>query len=230
MKEVEEETIPNPKEHLNEIVSQGIKWEIFEAETATKLYEEIGNHKDGLIKNNLEDLFAFLQNALLSQTILAVNKIFEQPGRYVVRSIPSALKLLQNNSAKLNIEHREQLEQKLASWGVEANLKIKSDQEITNIVVEQIGKMLLEKDANSALKRLKTLRDKRIAHPEHIDETKLPQVYWREIDDSLKLAKEVIGIIGNNYLNVHYELDGEYVLSYDASLIANALSSLLNKT
>lgn len=230
MTEVEPEITLNAKKKLNEIISQGVKWEIFEAEGAIKLYEEIGKHKNDLSENNFDNLFGFLQNALLAQTILAVNKIYERPGRFPSRSIPAALKLLQNHSTKLNIEYREQLEQKLALWGVKADLKTKSDQEVTSIVVEQIEKMLSAEDIDSALKRLKTLRDKRIAHSESIDETELPQVLWKEIEKLLEVAKKVVGIIGNNYLNVLYELDGEYELSSDASRLGCALSRLLKKT
>lgn len=218
------------KEELNEIISQGVKWEIFAAEGAIKLYEEIGKHKDDLNRNGFDNLFVFLQNALLAQTILAVNKIYERPSRLPSRSIPAALNLLQNHSKELHIERREQLEQKLALWKVEEDLKTKSDQEVTSIVVEQIGKILSAEDIDSALKRLKTLRDKRIAHPESIDETELPQVLWGEIEKLLEVAKKVVGIMGSNYLNVDYELDGEYVLSYNAACIARALTRLLKKT
>lgn len=137
---------------------------------------------------------------------------------------------MQNHSTNLKIEHREQLEQKLARWGVEECLKTKSDQEVTEIVVEQIQKRLSVGDTNGALKRLKTLRNKRIAHPESIDETELPQILWKEIEKLLEVAKKVVGIIGNNYCGVCYEWEeGDYILSHEASLIANALSRLLKK-
>lgn len=64
--------------------------------------------------------------------------------------------------------------------------------------------MLLAEDIASALECLRTLRDKRIAHPESIDQTELPQVLWEEIKKLLEVAKKVVGIMGNNYLNVHY--------------------------
>lgn len=231
MKELEVEIASNAKEYLNDIICKGVKWEIFEAEGATKLYEEIGKHQDDLNKNKFDDLFGFLQNALLAQTILAVNKIYERPGKFPSRSIPAALNLLQDHSTSLKIEHREQLEDKLAGWGVEENLKTKSDQEVTKVTVEQIEKILLAENTDNALKDLKTLRNKRIAHPEFIDEKELPHVLWKEIDNLIEVAKKIVGIVGNHYLGVFYESpDGEYELSYNSLRLGDALSGLLKKS
>jgi len=221
-----------PKEHLNEIISQGVKWQIFEAEAAIKLYEEIGNHKNDLDRNRFDNLFGFLQSALLAQIILAVGKIYEHPrrdGKYPPRSIYAALNLLQERSTRLNIEDREQLEQKLISWHIEDELITKSDPEVTNIIVEKINKTLSEENIRSALDGLRELRDKRIAHSEAIDETKLRQILWRDIENLLKVAKEVVGIIGNHYLGVLYEQEGKYELSSDAARISSSLSRLLKK-
>jgi hypothetical protein len=216
-----------PQEELKDIISQGVKGEIFEAEAAIKLYEEIGKRKNDLSKNNFESLFGFLQNALLSQIILAITKIYECPSnRNKLRSIPVALNLLENYSTILKIEHREQLEQKLTLCGIEECLRTKSDQEITEIVVKQIQEMLPPKDKGGGLDRLKKLRDKRIAHSEAIIE--LPEIFWREIEEPLEVAKKVVGIIGNHYLNVLYEIDGKYELSYEPEQIRSALCRLLD--
>lgn len=221
-----------PQEELKDIISQGIKWEIFQAEAANKLYEETGKRKNDLSKNNFESLFGFLQTALLSQIILAITKIYEHErpkSKFKLRSIPVALNLLKNHSTTLKIEDREQLEHKLTLWGVEECLKTKSDQEVTEIVVKQIQERLSAEDIGGALERLKTFRDKRIAHSESIDETDLKQVFWKEIDLLIELAQKVVGLIGNHYLNVLYEIDGEYELSYEAKQIRSALCRLLDK-
>lgn len=49
--------------------------DILDAEEAIKLYEVIGNHKEELIKDNFENLFAVLQFALTKNTIIAISKV-----------------------------------------------------------------------------------------------------------------------------------------------------------
>lgn len=220
-----------PQEELKEIISQGVKWEIFEAEAAIKLYEEIGKHKDDIFKNDFLSLFDFLQNALLSQIILAITKIYEHEhpkSKYKLRSIPVALNLLKNHSTTLKIGHKEQLEQELTIGGVEECLITKSDQEVTEIVVKQIQEMLLAEDIDGALEGLKNLRDKRIAHSEAIEETDLSQVLWKEIDSLIELVHKVVRIIDTHYLQVPNDIYLESELSYEPEKLRSSLCRLLD--
>ncbi|MEH2274433.1 MAG: hypothetical protein V7K40_06385 [Nostoc sp.] len=218
--------VPLPNQ-LEDII-KGVAMDILDAEEAIKLYEVIGNHKDTLIKDNFENLFAVLQVALLKNTILAINKIYETPKKtYPLRSLPAAVKILKDNCNKFKIEQREQLEQKLTNWGLDKKCFISlSDLELTNIVAEALNTKLPSKEE---IKNIKEVRDKQVAHHELIDKEK-SSIMWSHLDDLLARAKKIVGVIGNHYIGSFYEInDGEYVLSYDASITSLSLMRLLKK-
>lgn len=217
------------KDKLKDIVKQGVVIEIFDTEEASKLYEVIGNHKDALIKDNFDNLFGVLQIALIKNTILAINKIYEIPKnkKYPLRSLPSAIKILKDNCNELKIKNREQLEEKLTNWGVDKKCLISlSDSELTNVVAEALSRKLPSEDE---IKNIKNVRDKRVAHHELIDEIEISSIKWPHLDDLLIRAKKIVAIIGNHYLDKLYEINGEYVLSYDASITSRSLVRLLKK-
>jgi hypothetical protein len=200
-----------------------------DAEEAIKLYEVIGNHKDVLIKDNFDNLFGVLQIVLVKNTILAINKIYEIPknNKYPLRSLPAAIKILTDNCNELKIEYREQLEEKLNNWGFDRKCLISlSDSELTNLVAEALSTKLPSEDE---IKDIKNVRDKRVAHHELIDETKISPIMWPRLDDLLARAKKIVGVIGNHYLGEFYEINEEYVLSYNASETSCSLVRLLKK-
>jgi hypothetical protein len=164
----------------------------------------------------------------VKDAILAINKIYESNSRnFELRSLRFALKIMEDNFDKLKIEYREQLEEKLTNWGCDSKCLIAmSDSELTKIVVEELKKILPPKER---LNELKALRDKRIAHHESINETKIPSVLWKQIDDLLEIAKKVVGVIGNHYLGILFEINGEYSLTSDTSKTSLSLLRLLRK-
>ncbi|MBN3960376.1 hypothetical protein [Nostoc sp. NMS8] len=217
-----------PKDKLEDIVKQGVRIDILDAEEAIKLYEIIGNHKDALTKNNFDNLFGVLQSLLVRNTILSINKIYERPNKkYPPRSLPAAIEILKDNCNELKIEYREQLEYKLNNWGFDRKCLLSlSDSELTNIVAEALSRKLPSKDE---IKNIRDVRDKRVAHHESIDETKIESIMWRHLDDLLVRAKKIVGVIGNHYLGSLYEIDGKYVLSDNASETSRSLMRLLKQ-
>lgn len=217
-----------PKDNLKDIVKQGVIIDILDAEEAIKLYEVIGKHRDALIKDNFDNLFGVLQSVLVKNTILAINKIYEIPKKkYPLRSLPAAIKILKDNYNEWKIEYREQLEEKLTDWGADKKCLISlSDSELTNIVAETLSTKL---PSENEIKDIRDVRDKRVAHHELIDETEILSIMWPHVDDLLALAKEMVGVIGNHYLGELYEINGEYVLSYNASETSRSLVRLLKQ-
>ncbi|MEH2339076.1 AbiU2 domain-containing protein [Nostoc sp.] len=221
--------VPTPKDKLKDIVNQGVKIDIFDAEEAIKLYEVIGNYKEKLVKDNFDNLFGVFQIALIKNTILAINKIYEEPkNKYQLRSLPDAVKILKDNCNDLKIEYREQLEEKLTNWGFDKKCLISlSDSELTNIVAEALSTKLPSQDE---IKDIKDVRDKRVAHHEFIDETKISSIMWPHLEDLLERAKKIVGVIGNHYLGSFYENnDGEYVFSSEVSKTSRSLVRLFQK-
>ncbi|MEH1941790.1 MAG: hypothetical protein V7L01_16445 [Nostoc sp.] len=217
-----------PKDQLKDIVKQGVTIDILDAEEAIKLYQVIGNHKDALIKDNFDSLFGVLQIVLVKNTILAINKVYEIPkNKYPLRSLPAAIKILKSNRNEFKIEYREQLEYQLNNWGFDRKCLISlSDSELTNIVAEALSTKLPSEDE---IKDIRDVRDKRVAHHELIDETKISSIMWPHLDDLLARAKKIVGVISNHYLGELYENNGEYVLSYNASETSRSLVRLLKK-
>lgn len=102
-----------PKEHLQDIVNNGIKIDLLAAETAILLYETIGNYQSELADKNFEHLFGNIQLLLAKDIVLSISKIFDHNDRFNLRSLYAAIKIINNNSHELKIEYRIQLEEKL---------------------------------------------------------------------------------------------------------------------
>jgi hypothetical protein len=79
-------------------LAEAIAGEIFLAQEAYFLSELIGKNADAL---NVEyaNLFGRLQGIFSDWHTLAIAKLFEEPRRYPVRSIPAALKFLERMPA-----------------------------------------------------------------------------------------------------------------------------------
>lgn len=145
-----------------------------------------------------------------------------------MRSLPAAIEILKYNCDQLKIEYREQLEEKLTNWGFDRKCLVSlSDSEFTNFVAEALSTKLPSKDE---IKDIRDVRDKRVAHHEFIDETKISSIMWPHLEDLLARAKKIVGVIGNHYLGSFYEInDGEYVLSSNASTASISLVRLLKQ-
>lgn len=222
-----ENVIYTPKDSLQDIVDSGIKFDLYAAETAMALYKTIGTYKSALAKDNFEHLFGSIQILLAKDIVLSVSKIFEKSHRYNLKSLPAAIKIIQDNHHKLKIEYRVQLEDKLAIWGLERKCLIAmTDSELTTIVAKILSDKMPSKDD---MKAIKDIRDKRLAHNEFIDEAKISVILWQELDNLVKLTKTILGIIGNHYLGSLYEINGEYTLSEDALIESRSLVRLFRQ-
>ena len=218
-----------PKEHLQDIVDNGIKFDLDAAETATLLYETISNYKSELADKDFESLFGYIQLVLAKDTILSINKIFERNPRnkFNLRSLYAAVKIINDNPHELKIENRVQLEEKLAIWGLDRKCLIAmTESELTTIVAKTLNDKMPSEDD---IKEIKNIRDKRLAHNESIDEKKIFVPEWTKLDNLIELAKKILGIIGNHYLGTSYEMNGEYYLSKDAAIPSQSLIKLFKE-
>ncbi|AUB42272.1 hypothetical protein COO91_08389 [Nostoc flagelliforme CCNUN1] len=216
-----------PKEHLQDIVNNGIKFDLLAAETAIVLYETIGNYQSELADKNFEHLFGTIQLLLAKDIVLSISKIFDHNDRFSLRSLYAAIKIINNNSHELKIQYRIQLEEKLGIWGLDRKCLIAmTDSELTTIVAKVLNDKMPFKDD---MKAIKNIRDKRLAHDESIDEAKISVIMWQELDNLVELAKSILGIIGNHYLGSLYEINGEYTLSEDALIESRSLVRLFKQ-
>lgn len=101
-----------------------------------------------------------------------------------------------------------------------------TDSELTTIVAKILNDKMPSKDD---MKAIKSIRDKRLAHDESIDESKISVIMWQELDNLVELAKSILGIIGNHYLGSLYEINGKYTLSEDALIESRSLVRLFRQ-
>ncbi|WP_193200384.1 hypothetical protein [Nostoc sp. MG11] len=224
-----------PKEKLEDIIDNGLKMDIFAVEQSISLYKFISNQKEALNKERLGHLFGTIQLLLAKDSVLSLNKIYESNLKYDLKSIPAAIKLIEENLDKFEIKYRQELEEKLitlnlerkALWNLERkDLMCLTDSELTKIVCKELNERMPSKEE---MKDIKCVRDKQLAHNESIDDTKVPSIYWEFLEKLLENAQTIVIVLGKHYTGKYYEINGKYVLSSDASEISRSLSRLLNK-
>ncbi len=222
-----------PRDMFNEIIAKGVAIDIFQAEEVLAIDELIGKEADRINKATFGAFFGSLQIILGRYLILAVNRVFErEDSRYQIRSIPSAIKFLRDNSEKLHVEQRPGLVRSLKGLGCKAtNLETVSDPELTLITADFFSQNLPKPELthsgglSEALLALKAARDKHIAHNEVVDLNQLPKATYGEIGDLIRYAKEFLSTVGFGYLSIVYQSDeGHYFLSGDAERAASVVS------
>lgn len=214
---------------LDRLVKEGPVGEIFRAEQALSILDVTGAFADKINQNNYGEVFSTFQAFCIDQIILSINKLYETPGRYQLKSIPAILNYFKENSQTLKVTEPYLLQQQL----IRLNMQIPDIEEIDqNTKNKHIHNKMInhipEISKNETLAALKTLRDKRIAHPEDISVESLPKPTWGAVEDLLTPAKDIVCIIGEGYLNVTYMFeDGEYSLSSDATRVGRGIRRLL---
>jgi hypothetical protein len=76
-------------------------------------------------------------------------------------------------------------------------------------ILNEVGRL-------DALTKLKLFRDKSIAHNEKRDADFLGPS-WGSLKDLIEIAKNVVGVLGWAYFSTAYVINGEYILTNDAS-------------
>ena len=77
------------------------------------------------------------------------------------------------------------------------------------------------------VEKLKTLRDKAMAHNEMVSPITGPT--WGGLERILEISKDLAGVLGWAYLSTVYVHNGEYFLSSDAERPARALRRMLSE-
>jgi hypothetical protein len=226
----------SPREELEDIISNGIVLDIFEAEQALALENLIGINAAAINEQKFGSLFGSLQVILAKCFILAVNRLYEKPNpRYQIRSIPEALKVLEKYAKEFDIKRKSIFIGKLEELGYDARqLKNMSDVDLTLKIVKYFSEnlpqsLIFEAGTQKALNALKTIRDKAIAHREAIEVSGLKIPSYAKIDQLIDLAIKFVIIVGDGYLGVNYEVDGRYFHTSGAKRASRSLRRLLVK-
>lgn len=108
-----------------------------------------------------------------------------------------------------------------------ARLNEAADGEVTRAMVGFLRGLMKQPEVDAAVERVKNVRDKRIAHNEAPHEVKGPT--WKAVLDLLRLAHEIVGLVGWTYLRRAYVASGDYRLSFEARRPAQAVLRLLRR-
>ena len=228
----------SPIEELTDLITNGIVLEIFEVEQALALDELIGINAKVINEQRFGSLFRSLQIILGKCFVLDIAKLYERPKRkYHIKSIPVALKLLQDNADELPIKRKPLVFDKLVEFGYDMEqVQVMPDKEITLRIVKYFSDNLQPKtiisninEIHDALDALKKVRNKVIAHREAIESSELKLPTYAKIDQLVNMAKKFVVVVGNSYLGGNYEVNGRYLRTSDAKRASRFLRRLLIK-
>ncbi len=228
------------QKQLKDIVRSGVTIEIFNAEEAFRIDDVISDNAPQINEAKYGQFFGAIQRYLGNSLVLAVAKLYEKPHKkYFIRSIPNALRILEDHANVLEIPERPTLNKWFTSKGYKKkDIQELSNQDITKELVKYFRNLLpielpkiddgTAKDLDYALHATKTTRDKKISHNEASNEP-IPMPTYNELLDLLALAKEFAGVMGP-FLSTHYEDDkGDYILSSDSGRSSMCLTRVLKK-
>jgi len=225
------------KEGLKSLFNEGLMIDIFQADESISLYKMIGLNAEGINKYNFGELFGALQGVLSDRLVLSLNKLFEVEKKNPSRSIPSVLTYLEKNAFILKINSKSKLISGLNELGGDGDFSENDplpDSEFSKILVSRLRQFIPHHKGDTKLSKtliaLRESRDKRIAHNEHIESTRIAGVTWNECIELLDFAKKFTATIGFGYLSLMMQWpSGEYILSDDAERRSVALKRLFKK-
>ncbi len=226
---------PDPATTLRAIVSEGIAIDLFHAHEAASLSWEIGEKADAINRATFGAFFGSIQIIFGRFQALSVARMFEcSSARFTLRTIPGAISVLRAHRHALPIEQRPGLEDELCRLGAEKHeLSALSDEELTTFVADFFESRLRnivvgELTGDELLENVKLLRDKVLAHHEHVDFDAMRKPTYVEFDALLQFAREFVSAVGFGYFSIAYTDDsGAYGLDLDATRSTRSLRRLL---
>lgn len=154
----------------------GILKDVYSAILSLSLVYAIGKNADSISESGFGHLFGVLQDKLLNDARLCICRIFEKESKkHHLHSIPAALEFLKKN--------------------------ICDDDGISKDLVARFSEKI--DDVNGSLRKIKTGRDKLLAHREAIEVKDLPIHTYAEMDCLIALAKDFLSAIGPVCLVTH---------------------------
>lgn len=155
--------------------------------------------------------------------------------RYQIKSIPAILHLLSEKPEDICVVERPGLIEDLAKRGVpRCRMSDASPVELVKIVVDYYSNQLQSVgkegvDLSAALDRLKTARNKLVAHSEFIDVEQIDLPTWQQCEWMTDFALDFVGVVGFAFLSTVYVFDsGENSVKSDAQRSSVSLQRLLD--
>jgi hypothetical protein len=225
--------MPIPRGQLESAVRDGLVPDIFRLERAASVLESIGRRAAQINagRGHFGELFGALQAALTTEAIMAVARLFDVPNRtYPTRCVRNVLQHLREHAADFpEILESHQLKVTLRAMHAPDHLETCIDDAPQNFCVQFadfIDSLIDDPERQVALTKLKAIRDKSLAHNEHVAPPDGPT--WNAISDFAAIAKNTVGVLGWAYFRTGYMIHGEYGLTQDATRASNAATRLID--
>jgi AbiU2 len=224
-----------PSVELGKLIESGLVTDIFRMERSHALLKSIGecaeifnDQKTG----NFGDLFGTMQEALQTECLMAAARIFDPPGRrYPNRGLRHVLEFIRTNADQLPaVGQPQQLRLSLRGTTLEAQLEPLVDRggaAFSIGLADQFLALVDEPERVKAIEALKTLRDKALAHNEHVENIEGPT--WKALGELIDIAKKLVAVLGWAYLGTAYEIEGDFLLTDDAKRPSYALERLAKR-
>ncbi len=221
------------RDQIEDIVKHGLVADIFRMERSYSLLKIIGVNAEAINAQgagNFGELFGSLQSALRTEAVLAVARLYDPPSKkYLTRCISGLLNFLEEHKGNLpKIRELYNLKKELNLIGMNQSgiILASTDEAAFAIALSKHFSSVLE-DAQTidTIKKLKSIRNKAIAHNEHVSPIEGPT--WHGLEELMQHAKDLVGVLGWAYLNTVYVHDGEYILTEDAKRASRAMNRLL---
>jgi hypothetical protein len=220
---------------LNALLSRGLVADIFRMERAHSLLEEIGASSAQLNdrnNGNFGELFGAFQASLISECVLSTARLYDRPNaRYPTRCMRYVLNFLAKHAASLpEIREPLQLDLTLKAAGLEGALAChipNGARDFASALVNHYMALLDHASTSATIESLKKLRDKSIAHNEHVGSVTGPT--WTELRQLVTHAKQFVGILGWAWVSTAYDMSGTFTLTEDATRPSRAFNRLLQR-
>lgn len=217
------------KDELADLLRGGPQTDIFKAEEALRLSEAIGENAEGVNKSSYSPVLGKLQAYAVEVFVLSITRLFDVPkARYPLRSLPGVLDYLHEHADDVPVRELGFLEQSLTSLGAWSDsLRQMPEPARTKHISALLRNLLPDPRTNPALHALRALRDKQLAHAEHVDATSLPRTTWEPAAQLLEIARLTLGALGAYTSTAYFADNGDYFLSYDSHVAATSARRLL---
>jgi len=199
---------------LDDLIADGVALDLFEAKQAQMLLDHIGLNAAAINTRGFGRIFGQLQTILERNFVLMLCRLFEREAQsYKIRSIPAALKFIDENRDTLKILDRQRIVKFLEQrGGSKASFNELADNELTSALVSEFQSILPISNGGAhalreAISKLKILRNKSVAHHEVVEISELPSVKRYDTDALVEGANEFINVVSPSYLAVHHDLD-----------------------
>jgi hypothetical protein len=215
---------------LRATVHEGPFADIFLALQARHVFQVIGEHAQRVETSTFQPAFSTYQSYASDSFILAVTRLLERPsGRYRLQSMPAVLEFLRKHAGQIPVREPIFLEQSMQRLGVWSQVASLSGTTLTTAVVDVLLGRTPNPDENEALNALKTLRDKRIAHPERVVVESLPTTTWNKADALQRVPIEALATCGAYLSEAFVDAQGDLFEGSNAKRAGFATSRALRE-